>query len=248
MSLEILSFRQVMLDRLPPWLSRHKGTAERYFYAMAIVLDAIGEALVAGVKARFPGYYTFESLPYIGRDRMMPRYLGETDAQYAERLRGWLDYHRQRGLPVPMLQELRRLLLSEETPPATVRARLVYRSGAWFEMAADGTITTGTGAWDWDPYPEQWSRAWLILYRSDWTDNNKWGDAWDPNYDASLGSTAQYPQIQALRAFLQDWTPAHASIPDVIIVRDAAHWGDVVPSNWHLWSNRDTRFAYFDGS
>lgn len=140
----------------PPWL--RNGNAEKFLYAMGVQVDMLGEALVAGIKSRFPGLYSDESLPVIGRERRIARGPAETSATYAVRLRRWLDDHRLRGGPYAMLAQL-----YAYHAPNNFDVALVYRNGRRFLMDAAGAITTDVVAFHPDTYPLQWARWWLFM-------------------------------------------------------------------------------------
>lgn len=128
------TFRDLVRQVTPPWLQT--GTAEKILYAIGIQVDAMGEALIAGVKLRFPNVYSAESLASIGRERRIRRGAAESAASYAERLRRWLIDHQRRGGPHALLEQFRAYFL-----PATFPAHLFYPSGRRFVQDADGNIT-----------------------------------------------------------------------------------------------------------
>ncbi len=134
---ELQTFRDTARRLSPAWLQR--GRAERYLYALALQLDVIADAVLSGVKLRFPGLYTFETLPLIGRERRIRRGRGETSAVYADRLTRWLLDHAHRGGAHAMLEQLHAYYAST---PFVIH--LVYKSGRRYVMDASGTITRDT--------------------------------------------------------------------------------------------------------
>ena len=161
----ILKFRDLARRATPPWLQI--GTAARIIYAITVQLDAAADAVVAGVKLRFPNVYTDESLPLIGRERRIRRGLTEDAEPYAVRLRRWLLDHRRRGGPYAMLEQL-----FHHYDPNTFPISLYYRSGMRFDMDTDGVITRTYGS---TPNTAAWSR-WTLIY---YTDDYGAGDAVD---------------------------------------------------------------------
>lgn len=205
------TFRDLLITRLvPPWLRR--GNAERVLYALGVQCDALADALVAGIKMRFPGYYTDESLPLIGAERRIARGRSETSVQYATRLTRWLIDHRRRGGPYAMLAQI-----WAHYAPATFPVTLVYRSGRRYQMAVDGTVTRSDIAWTPDDRPEQWARWWLTYampaplpldntWDSDpsptWNEPNTTGlTVW--NYAIALDT------INDIRSVPREWNAAH---------------------------------------
>lgn len=157
MSFTFPTFRDLVRQIAPPWLQT--GYAERFLYAATVQVDALGEALNAGVKLRFPNIYSGESLPLIGRERRIRRGLSEADATYAARLRRWLQDHQRRGGPHAMLAQLRAYFL-----PLTFPMHLLYRSGGRYVQDPAGTVTR-------DVVPvvpqSQWARWVLLMYSDD---------------------------------------------------------------------------------
>jgi hypothetical protein len=153
-------------DRLrkvsPPWLQH--GWNEKLLFAVGAQIDAFSDALVAGVKMRFPNYYSAESLPLIGRERRIARGLLEDDATYASRLVRWLDDHKRRGGPYAMLAQLHAYFY-----PNDFQAQLVYRSGRRFSMDVDGNVTRDDIPWSPDAMPDKWARWWLFIFTDAYT-------------------------------------------------------------------------------
>jgi hypothetical protein len=159
MTAPIITFRDTLKAISPPWLQQ--GYAWRILYALAVPIDAAGDALNAGIKLRFPNLYSGESLPYIGRERRIRRGLVETDVNYAARLRRWFEDHRRRGGPYALLEQL-----YAHYAPNNFRIDLWYASGRRFVMDPDGTITSDIPALPDDAY---WSRWTLIYFTDDYT-------------------------------------------------------------------------------
>lgn len=155
------TFRDQIRRRSPPWLQH--GNAEKYLYALGVHLDALGDALAAGVKSRFPGLYSFESLPYIARERRIVRGRNETDAGFAERLRAWLADHRRRGNPYALLSQLHTFFAPDNFP-----IELVYASGQRYAMDVDGVVTRSFVPWSPDGNPAKWARWWLFYNTDQW--------------------------------------------------------------------------------
>lgn len=213
-----LTFRDRIRQLSPPWLQR--GWAEKLLYAYAVQLDAFADALNAGVKLRFPGLYSMESLGLIGRERRISRGLLETDATYAARLPRWLDDHRRRGGPYAMLAQLHAYY-----SPSTFHTELIYRSGRRFTMQPDGSVTRDDVVWNPDGNPAQWARWWLFLYTDD--------------YLPPL--TAQ--QIADIRLIPTEWNAAHCFGTVVVFPTGAELWDFPNGHTWDesgVWDTADT--------
>lgn len=152
----IVTHRDTIRRSSPPWLQT--GIAEKLLYAIAVQLDALGDGIVAGVKLRFPGVYSNESLGLIGAERRIRRGLYEADANYAERLTRWWTDHATRGGPYALLNQL-----WYHYSPNNFPIHLVYQSGRRFILDPDGTITRDIVGF---PNTAKWSR-WQLLYFTD---------------------------------------------------------------------------------
>lgn len=180
----VRTYRDRLLASLPPWLQL--GNNAKLMYALGVQLDAMADALIAGVRARYPGAYGFESLPYIGRERRIRRGLLETDASYAARLIRWLDDHRRRGGPYALLAQLHAFYAPNNFP-----IDLVYRNGRRFRMDVAGNIARDDIDFRPDTWPARWARWWLFY----------WTDAYlAPNAD----------ELATLKLVPQEWNSAHA--------------------------------------
>jgi hypothetical protein len=152
----IIKFRDTMRAASPPWL--FNGTAVRILFSLTVPLDAFGDGIVAAVKVRFPNVYTSESLGLIGRERRIRRGLVETDESYGTRLQRWFEDHKRRGGPYALLAQL-----FAHYAPDNFPIDLIYRSGARFQMAADGVVTRSVVALG---DTDQWA-SWVLVYLTD---------------------------------------------------------------------------------
>jgi hypothetical protein len=231
----ILTFRDMLLQKVPPWLRR--GTAQKILVSIGQHVDAYADAVVAGVKLRFPGFYTDESLPLIGRERRIRRGPNESAATYATRLLRWLDDHRHRGNPYTMLAQL-----FAYYAPNSFAITMVYRSGRYFAMDANGVVTRGDfDTSTWDDLPEQWARWWLFY---DWPDDvgsdGVWDDpgVWDDDglWDSDLTVADAYD----LRLVPTEWNAARSLGTVVLLSGDIELW-DFPIGTWDdpgVWEDR----------
>lgn len=153
---ELSTFRDTIRKLSPPWLQN--GLAEAILYTLGLQVDIFGDALVAGVKQRFPGFYSYESLPLIGRERRILRGRTEDDATYAGRLTRWLVDHQRRGGPYALLSQLYAYYAPTRFP-----IKLVYSSGRRYSMDTSGTITRDDIVWAPDSLTTLWARWWLFF-------------------------------------------------------------------------------------
>jgi hypothetical protein len=205
---DVVTFRDEIRLRSPSWL--RTGTAERILYSVGFHLDGLADALAAGIKSRFPNYYSPETLPLIGRERRIRRGTAESDTTYASRLRRWFDAHRHRGNPYELLRQVHAYYA-----PNNFDVELVYRSGRRFSMDVDGVVTRDDITWDPDhpDYTDEtgWARWWLFFH---WPgtiagDDGLWGDpgVWG---DGGIWGSNQTPEfIRDLADVPADWNAGH---------------------------------------
>lgn len=198
-------------DRLrlisPPWL--RTGNAEKLLYSMAAEVDAAADALIAGVKSRFPNYYSAESLPLIGRERRIARGPLESDGSYGLRLMRWLDDHRRRGGAYALLAQLHAYW-----SPGAFPVDLVYRNGRRYRMDADGIVTrdfvTGFSP---DHTPERWAQ-WYLFF-------------WTSSFPAPTAD-----QLAALALVPREWNAAHCFGRIYVMPSGAELWGYPPGHSW----------------
>lgn len=221
----MLTFRDRVKRIVPPWLRRF--WASRIMYSFAIFFDLLVDAVTAGVHLRFPGYYSEETLAFIGRGRRIPRGPNESAASYALRLVTWLDAHGTRGGPYSMLQQLHAFW------GGAFPMFILYPSGMRYSLATDGTITRDVVDWE-IPETAKWARWFLFMNWPDdsvlddgiWDDAGAWDDggAWD--------SALTTDEIGEIRAVPELWNAAHGN-GEIILLRSTDdpedHWNDPTP-------------------
>jgi hypothetical protein len=228
----------------PPWIT--EGDGELLGYSLDLMKETLVERVRQGLLVRFPQNgpngetAPLDALVTMGRDRRVVRGLFDTDAEYAARLKLWLDDRRRCGNPYMLLQKL-----SEYLGPLP-SFRTVDARGNWFSRAADGTETAllQQENWDWsgDAIGERWSRFWVIIYPNTlWVANaDDWGaTTWgDPDWGDSAetwGSTAPTEHVQTVRAIVADWMPAGTRCVNIIIALDPASFDPTAPEPDGLW-------------
>jgi hypothetical protein len=203
----IQTFRDTIRQISPPWLRR--GNNEKFAYALGVVIDDFGDALVAGLKLRFPGVYSDESLPLLGRERRIRRGRTESTTIYAVRLNRWLTDHRRRGGPYALLAQL-----YAHYAPNNFPIELIYRSGRRFSMDVAGAVVRDDTTWTFDAVTaSKWAR-WLLVFH--WPiaidDSGEWDSdpaLWDD--DATVWDSNLTPSdIEDLRLLPKEWNAAHA--------------------------------------
>jgi len=138
------------------------------------------DALLADHTQRLHAAYPREApniaiLAQQARERGVVTFPGETRAGMEERVQGWLQSARDRGLCYGILREVQRMWA-----PAVPRVRLVQGNStfaAWYTLDPDDTFTylgRDPSNWDWDsdwslgePEPESIHRMALIVYAPD---------------------------------------------------------------------------------
>lgn len=224
------TFRDAIMRAVPRWLQR--GTGAKVMFALGVQFDALTDALVAGIKSRWPGAYGFESLSMIGRERRLRRGIGETDADYADRLRGWLDHHALRGGPFELLAQIHTHYASS---PFVVD--LIYYSGRRFTMDPTGAVSIYADAGDvfpWTPDADstRWARQWLIYqWPTPVSADGTWdsGGTWDDGgvWDSSLTAA----EVADIRAIVREWSAAHMKTT-IVLMRPGTELWDFPTGTW----------------
>lgn len=218
----MLNFRELVATITPPWLRRKNGGG--LLYAIALQLDVLVELVTAAVKIRFPGVYSAESLPLLSRERRIRQGLGESSASFSARLNTFLETHRDRGGPYPLLEQIHARYKYSVNGPFPVH--LVYTSGARFDMASDGTITRNAASFSTGLGPEEWAHWWLVYewpttIANDglWGDPGVWGDG------GVWGSELTGAEVTDLRLIPTEWNNAHCKGHLVVLSPNQALWG-----------------------
>lgn len=199
-------FRDAVRELSPPWL--RGGLGEEILGAIAVQLDELTDRLVAGVQLRFPGLYSPESLPLIGRERRLRRGRLESDEVYIRRLGRWLDDHRRRGGAYALLAQL-----FAHYAPASFPIVLRYASGRRYTMDAAGVVTRDVAAW---AVPggavPKWARWWLFYtWPEPISDDGTWGDPGTWGDGGVWGSDLTPDAVRDLRLVPREWGAAHAT-------------------------------------
>lgn len=200
------TFRDAIREISPWWLRGQIGGS--ILYAIGSVVDLIADGLRAGVKMRFPGYYSNESLPLIGRERRIRRGRVESEETYARRLIPWLDHHRTRGGPYAMLAQIHAFYA-----PGNFPVELRYASGRRYVVEpSDGSVARGDVVWTPPDAPaSHWARWWLTYTLPSLTGDGIWSDpgTWDDGGVWDLGLSPE--EIADYRAIPREWNAAHAN-------------------------------------
>jgi len=214
-----MPFRDSILEISPPFLLGEVGAGIQY--SEGVIIDALGDWMIDGVKASMPGIGTPDALFLIGRDMQLDRGPSETDDHYAMRLQGAIESHRRKGNG----GELLRQLLAWFSPSTSTPLRLVSESAVWHEInLLNGLVTkTNVGTnWNWDAFVGRWFRGWVIIDSSAapwvpdlWGDPGTWGDG------GTWGSDATVDQVAQLQSIVSKWKPAHVACLNIIITFSA---------------------------
>lgn len=223
----IVTFRDRMRELWsPPWLAT--GNNERFMYALAVHVDLMADVITAAVASRFPGVYSYESLPVIGRERRIARGPYEPDATYADRLTRWLDDHRRRGNAYTLLAQIHAYYR-----PNNFAVELIYRSGRHFHMSPSGQIVRWLEpSFHPDARPEQYARWWLFYTTND--------------YEIADDGSLSAADVADIVHVPREWNAAHA-IGTIIVMRPGAElWNWPLRRKWNRpvpWNKTTGRSA-----
>ncbi|MDB4946240.1 MAG: uncharacterized protein JWP97_5774 [Labilithrix sp.] len=232
------------IERLVPWWLRKRAGLERgftYLWASALMCDVMIHSLIQGIEAAWPGYGTPTALTEIGATRGIVQGLSDSDAEYAARLRAWLDNADRVGSDEAIVRCLHDYLL------ARPMVRIVDRHGQWTEINAAGVLRTFTAPWDWDSISApsagttRPTDVWVIVYGAAYTKYPTWA-----SHDLShgIGHNAPLTEADQAIAILKQAKPAHNWIRCVLWVDSPSQLdpelGTGLPDGrWGKWSKDD---------
>lgn len=222
---QIITFRDSIRQLSPWWLRR--GIALRILYVIGLHLDALARMAVEAVRRRFPGLDSNDSIAIIGQERRITRGRAEPDDTYATRLARWLDDHRFRGGPYPMLAQLH-----AHYAAAPFDIELRYYSGRRFQMDTAGVVTRGDISWLPDANNANAARWWLFY---DWpalvVDDGAWGDAALWGDGGTWGTSLTVKEVEDIRIVPRQWNAGHISKGRIVLAEGTTElWG--AGGNW----------------
>jgi hypothetical protein len=257
-------FRDAYEAMVPRWMKGWLEDPETGFktpkrlwrigYAVAIHADLLADLAVAAIKCGFPGGYSSTFDRYIGQERGIVRGYEEPAVAYEARMRAWRDTMMRKGDSWCLLEQLQAYftghavaidLLSNTDAANAIRYRL----------AADGTRTTDSIAWNWDGAGATLpSRFWVILHVP--TDvalpAPTWGDGgWEAVTVVSetIGSTAPYWMVQNVKAIVEAFRADSSKCSHIILVFDDGDWTAQQPDGtWDHMGNRNPNACYWKGT
>jgi hypothetical protein len=193
---------------------------------LGFVFDMLAETMRAAVKSWMLGSqdYPSDALPVMGQARMLPRYPTESESAYKLRLHAAWELWAQAG------------------SPQIIIAQLSYGLGLTALIEENHT-------WDWDGEPALWARMWTVITGHPWV---SWtiGDGTAIGQSGkTIGSTARQADVDAVRAVVAQWKPAHVRSEHIIVVLDPGLWAAGTPpaGDWDIVTNRSAGAIYWDG-
>lgn len=253
-----MGIRDSLLALAPPWLSDPQQAGGKFLYSIGLNGDALLDKAQQSLFARMPGLADPSALPLIGADRLIPRGPGETDAQFAMRLRGAFDLWQRAGINAGVLRQVLGYLNVYKP-----RARIVTDSSIWttqrpgVDPSIPASYQDGEHNWNWDnngdPHPpaiEAWWRWWLVLYSTStsgsnwagtprkWGDPGKWGDkskAWGVGIPSTI--------FRSIRTIIGTCKRAGSWCRWMVISLDDSLFDPALPGDnvinpnggWHSW-------------
>lgn len=191
-----VEYIRYVLTKVPPWLRREHGSA--FLQSFAQELDLLADEHLAAAKAPWPWEAPTDALAYIGSERQLERYTGETDEDFRVRLWDAWETWFLSGTEDGLLNQL-------------------YLATNYLGLT---NISIRTNA-DWNPTPPDgntgwWSRFWVVIGEPHpWTvhlwGQGSWGDGRD------WGGSVTPDVINLLRRVIKKWKPSHAYCEAILI-------------------------------
>lgn len=248
---------------LPKWLRAR--VSSRVLYVAGLILDALTDFSVAGIKARFPSTSQPDAIPYLARDRNLDRGPNEADAAIVSRITKAFDSWSTAGHP----RELLTALVAYTSPNAPL-VRTVTDLSVWDSLTGGvgGTwartfgTAGGAGGWNWDGVTRWW-RAWAAFYTPSWTAPSNLGSGKKLGDGRTLGSSAKRGEAQALRNIAAKWKPANVRVMNIMVAFTSTWFDPTQPAGgginpdgtWHRYKSvagvasrtRPAGVAFFEG-
>lgn len=221
------SFRDELVNVVPPWLRRSWGA--RWMYAFGVAMDLLFEFAIEGVSARFPDLAPDDALPLIASDRGLILGFDEPRESKNLRLRRAIDDTKRAGSPYALLEQLAAYFTGHQ-----IRIGIVTNRGTWHvrDEAGNVTVTRLAGNWDWDGSPARWSRFWVILWPLDGLieAGPTIGGAWVIGQPGmTIGTTASPSMVSTVREIVRQWKPAGRRCDRIIIALDPDSFDPAAP-------------------
>lgn len=192
----------------PPRLRGRWGSAlMRVFGA---VKDAIADAAKAAVKARLVELAPDDALAWIGRERNVERYPGETNAGYRARLLAAWETWFAAGTAAGLVAALGAAGFSSVGVYDT-RTAPPWWVGAW-PPNGDDAMPAAT-----------WSRFWIVIETPHpwalrrWGEGGSWGELGADGTPLTWGSTATVREVALVRSIIRKWKAAHERCARVLV-------------------------------
>ncbi len=235
---ELVSVRS-LIERFPRWLQA--SVLGKILYVAGLHFDALVEWLQVATLSRFPGVYSWETLPLHSRERQIDQGIGESDEHFAERLSRFLDTHATRGGPYALLEQVyERYRFS---PGGAFTVHLFYQSGQYYQMTSAGVVTrtdvvvsTGTAGWAhwWLVY--EWPT--VVADDGTWDSDGDDGGWWDTTPEGAWDVDMPYSEVASIRLIPHKWNNAH-SIGHVILLGPGQALWDIPDEDWNVEEDWD---------
>jgi hypothetical protein len=248
---ELITARDSILTKLPPWLTRHWGI--RLLYAIAIQVDALTEMAKQALMARFPGFNE-SATAELCRNRKITRGPNETEVQITARLMTWLDDKRLLGHPVGIEKELDAFFTGH-----SMHFRIVFNNGNYWDSDS-GVITIGWMPWNWDSRFDLPARFWLLLWipiGDIWYDDETFGDTGDVGDGGVIGirgvtdavTGTAYGTVQGIQQLIHAAGSGNIRHMDTVVIFDNTAWEAQQPDGtWDIMSHRNPNCSYLAGN
>ena len=230
----IVRLRDVLRQIVPRWLKdrANKSVGFRILWALVAPLDALLDMAFAAFWAML-GLGTPTALPYIQRSRGILRNQGESQADYAKRVRTWLDVWPNAGSAELVAVSINQYLETHPVVKIIQRGDVVsgaVQPSAWIIVASDGTVTTTSAVWNWDfvshparsdPDNPFWSDEWIVVQPSQWAVRpGTLADLGGGDDGYALGHMATRQEVGELLGLIAQWKAAHSCVRAIIFTTD----------------------------
>lgn len=244
---QVTTFRDLWQSLSPPWLQGYYGL--RLGYTLGIQYDALWICFAYSIRFGLATYAPYDAFTWLAQDRQIQRGENEPLANYAVRLREWLDLWRLAGGAASIMQGMYSYigptynLTIEHVKQMRVSSNAYATTDVsdWdvFTNGADVNVQESPHNWDWDSNgkdpadqrfdqvslatgvgPPSW-RTWIIIYAGTrWVQDGTWGSGGLWGDGGTWGSNMTQQESASLRAQWVQWKGAQSLGQWIILAFD----------------------------
>jgi hypothetical protein len=202
-----MPFKDYLVALGPSWLQR--AVWKRYLQQAGAAMDTAVLSTKVGVKERFPDFAASDALTTIGGERQLPRAPGETDPNFAARLKdAWQTWY-WGGTAFGLLRAF--------SIPGYSTAKIEIVNGLQYQLNRTGQLEIfglPSGSWLIDADQSYWSKFQVVFCHPNLP------ASWVPNLPL-----ADSDEVNLLRTLIRKWSPGFATCSGIVVITAGRSFG-----------------------